>query len=72
MHDDVFKNLNPEQKQAVEHIKGPSIILAGAGSGKTQVLVRKVLNMIINHNIKAENIIMITFTNKAAAEMKKE
>lgn len=71
MHDDVFKNLNPEQKQAVEHIKGPSIILAGAGSGKTQVLVRKVLNMIINHNIKAENIIMITFTNKAAAEMKK-
>ena len=67
---DVFKNLNPKQKEAVEIIKGPSIILAGAGSGKTRVLIHKVLHLIENERVHPNEIVMITFTNKAACEMK--
>lgn len=70
MKDD-FKQLNKEQIEAVKHIEKPSLILAGAGSGKTRVLTYKVLNLIKNHQINPRNILMITFTNKAAAEMKK-
>lgn len=70
MDDSFFKSLNKEQVQAVKHITGPSIILAGAGSGKTRVLTHKVLNLIKNHNIPPSSILMVTFTNKAAAEMK--
>ena len=67
---DVLKSLNKEQKEAVELVDGPSVILAGAGSGKTRVLIHKVLNLIINHKVPASAIVMITFTNKAAREMK--
>lgn len=67
---DVFKNLNKQQKEAVSYIKGPSIVLAGAGSGKTRVLIHKVLNLIKNHDVAPFQIVMITFTNKAAREMK--
>ncbi len=67
----IFNNLNDSQKQAVLYIKGPSIILAGAGSGKTRVLISKVINLIKNYNINPRRILMITFTNKAAEEMKK-
>ncbi len=70
MNEDLFKGLNPGQKQAVEHVDGPAIVLAGAGSGKTRVLVYKVLNLIQNHQVFPEEIVMITFTNKAANEMK--
>jgi len=62
--------LNPSQKQAVEHADGPSIILAGAGSGKTRVIVHKVLHLISAHEVNPKNILMITFTNKASREMK--
>jgi len=62
--------LNRDQKEAVMHEKGPSLILAGAGSGKTRVLVSKVINLIENKKIKSGSIMMITFTNKAATEMK--
>ncbi len=65
-----FKHLNDKQKEAVLHISGPSIILAGAGSGKTRVLVNKVVNLIQNHTVHPTNILMITFTNKASGEMK--
>ncbi len=67
---DVFKNLNKQQKEAVSCVKGPSIVLAGAGSGKTRVLIHKVLNLITNHQVAPFQIVMITFTNKAAREMK--
>ena len=67
---DIFKGLNPQQKKAIEAVDGPSIVLAGAGSGKTRVLVHKVLNLIENHNVDPKSIVMITFTNKAAREMK--
>ncbi len=63
--------LNREQQAAVEHASGPSIILAGAGSGKTRVLIHKVLNLITNKKVPAREILMITFTNKAASEMKR-
>lgn len=67
---DLLQGLNKGQKEAVAHVQGPSVILAGAGSGKTRVLVHKVLNLIQNHNVDPKAIVMITFTNKAAKEMK--
>lgn len=70
MEDSLFKHLNNKQKEAVLNTKSASIILAGAGSGKTRVLVSKVVNLIKNNGINSKSIIMITFTNKAANEMK--
>lgn len=62
--------LNNEQKSAVLHDKGPLLILAGAGSGKTSVLTTKIAYLIKERNINPKNILAITFTNKAAKEMK--
>lgn len=70
MFDDLFKHLNTQQRLAVQYTDGPSIIIAGAGSGKTRVLVSKVLRLIHNNHIDPYSIIMITFTNKAGGEMK--
>lgn len=70
MNNDLFKELNDQQIGAVKHVNGPSIIMAGAGSGKTRVLIYKVRNLLENHHIQPMNIVMITFTNKAANEMK--
>lgn len=70
MRNDIFKNLNKQQSEAVRCVDGPSIIIAGAGSGKTRVLVSKVLYLITSCHIDPYSIIMITFTNKAAGEMK--
>lgn len=70
MSDKIFNSLNSQQKSAVTYTDGPSIIIAGAGSGKTRVLVSKVLNLVDNCSIDPYSIIMITFTNKAAGEMK--
>ncbi len=70
MSNSLFNGLNNQQQEAIEKAQGPSIILAGAGSGKTRVLVYKVLNLILNHKVSPFSIIMITFTNKAANEMK--
>lgn len=71
MHEIEFNTLNPAQKNAVSYTDGPSVVLAGAGSGKTRVLVYKVLYLITQKKIAPSEIVMITFTNKAAAEMKK-
>lgn len=70
MEETLLKDLNPEQKKAVNETDGPLIILAGAGSGKTRVLTFKVLHLMLKKNIDPQSILMITFTNKAAAEMK--
>jgi DNA helicase-2/ATP-dependent DNA helicase PcrA len=61
--------LNPEQFQAVRHIEGPLIIFAGAGSGKTRVIVHRIKNM-LDHKIPGHSIVAVTFTNKSANEMK--
>lgn len=70
MEHSLLKDLNPEQQKAVLATDGPVIILAGAGSGKTRVLTHRVLYLIVEKHIEPESILMITFTNKAAKEMK--
>lgn len=70
MANDILKDLNEEQRKAVLNTDGPMIILAGAGSGKTRVLTYKVIYLIQEKNIHPQNILMVTFTNKAATEMK--
>jgi len=65
----IFKDLNPEQREAVNCLDGALLIMAGAGSGKTRVLTCRIANLIAQ-GIPPQNILAITFTNKAAAEMK--
>lgn len=63
--------LNENQQKAVEHLKGPMIVLAGPGSGKTTVVVHRIQNLIENYAVPASKILVITFTKAAAAEMEK-
>ncbi len=68
--DDLLKGLNEPQREAVTHVNGPLMIVAGAGSGKTKVLTTRIAWLMGKHNVDAFNILALTFTNKAAAEMK--
>tara|TARA_Y100000589_G_scaffold16161_1_gene13137 strand:- start:4992 stop:7394 length:2403 start_codon:yes stop_codon:yes gene_type:complete len=67
----LFESLNEEQLKAVSHLNGPLLVVAGAGSGKTKALTHRIANLIENHKINPFNILAVTFTNKAAKEMKK-
>ena len=62
---DFLAGLNPEQQNAVAHVDGPLLILAGAGSGKTRVITHRICHLITAHQIPGPSVLAVTFTNKA-------
>ncbi len=69
MQDQILENLNPQQKEAMVHQTGPLLIIAGAGTGKTAVITRRIAYLIETKKAKPEEVLALTFTDKAALEM---
>ena len=68
--DELLQDLTDDQRAAATHVDGPLLIVAGAGSGKTRVIVFRIANLVAYHRVPPYRILAVTFTNKAAGEMK--
>ena len=69
MSSNFLHHLNPAQQKAASHLHGPMLVVAGAGSGKTRTLTYRIANLLLNHDVSSDQILAVTFTNKAAKEM---
>ncbi|WP_045233508.1 UvrD-helicase domain-containing protein, partial [Deinococcus pimensis] len=70
MSTDLLSQLNPAQAEAAAHFTGPALVVAGAGSGKTRTLIYRIAHLIREHDVQPGEVLAVTFTNKAAAEMR--